>query len=100
MSGLIAKLLAYWRAPRKTFVLLHPLRAAKFGLAYLAGRKLFGNEGGKEPKRRSARRHPGRRVRRPRQARTQHRPDGPPSPEGVALSTPTSRDAPEGSTPT
>lgn len=49
MSGLIAKLLAYWRAPRKTFVLLHPLRAAKFGLAYLAGRKLFGRDGGREP---------------------------------------------------
>jgi hypothetical protein len=43
MTGLIAKLMAYARYPRRTFVLLHPIRAAKFGLAYLAGRRLFGD---------------------------------------------------------
>jgi hypothetical protein len=43
MTGLIAKLMAYARYPRRTFLLLHPIRAAKFGLAYLAGRRLFGD---------------------------------------------------------
>jgi hypothetical protein len=51
MTGLITKLLAYSRSPRKTFVLLHPIRTAKLGLAYLAGRSLFRRSGGKQTRR-------------------------------------------------
>ncbi len=59
MTGLIAKLLAYAKYPRRTFLMLHPIRAAKFGLAYLAGRRLFGEANGKAKRRR--RRRPPRR---------------------------------------
>jgi len=70
MTGLIAKLLAYAKYPRRTFFMLHPLRAAKFGLAYLAGRRLFGDSNGaaKRRKRRRPRRRGGvRPTERPRQ---------------------------------
>lgn len=60
MTGLIAKLLAYVKYPRRTFLMLHPIRAAKFGLAYLAGRRLFGDANG-TAKRRKRRRPPRRR---------------------------------------
>ncbi len=55
MKGSIAKLLAYWRNPKKTFMLLHPLKAAKLGVAYLIGRKLF--EGSKDGPRRAKKGH-------------------------------------------
>jgi hypothetical protein len=42
MIGRIAKVLAYAKAPRRTFVALHPWRAAKLGAAFWIGRKLFG----------------------------------------------------------
>jgi len=38
----IAKLIAYWKAPKHTFALLHPVRALKLGAAMMVGRKLFG----------------------------------------------------------
>jgi hypothetical protein len=41
MFGRIAKIVAYAKAPRKTFVLLHPVRALKFGAAYYAGKMLL-----------------------------------------------------------
>jgi hypothetical protein len=44
MIGRIAKLLAYRKAPKKTFVALHPWRAAKFGAAFWVGKKLFGGK--------------------------------------------------------
>lgn len=44
MLGRIAKLVAYTKAPRQTFFLLHPLRAVKLGVAYLVGKQLFTQE--------------------------------------------------------
>lgn len=35
----IAKLAAYKKAPVKTFVAMHPVRAAKMGVAYLLVKK-------------------------------------------------------------
>ena len=57
MTGLIAKLLAYAKYPRRTFFMLHPIRAAKFGLAFLAGRRLFGDANGKAKRRKRRRPH-------------------------------------------
>jgi hypothetical protein len=37
----LLKLAAYARAPMATFVLLHPVRALKWGAALYAGRKLY-----------------------------------------------------------
>src|SRR5690606_19943921 len=42
MIGRIAKLIAYTKAPKQTFVALHPWRAAKLGAAFWVGKKLFG----------------------------------------------------------
>jgi hypothetical protein len=41
MFGRIAKIVAYAKAPRKTFLMLHPVRALKFGAAYYAGKLLI-----------------------------------------------------------
>ncbi|MGH7475681.1 MAG: hypothetical protein ACRELD_05280 [Longimicrobiales bacterium] len=41
MLGKLAKLVAYAKMPRRTFALFHPIKAAKLGVAYLIGRKLF-----------------------------------------------------------
>lgn len=42
MLSRIAKLWLYIRAPVKTFVVLHPIRALKLFLAFLLGKALFG----------------------------------------------------------
>ena len=39
MVGKIAKMIAYTKAPKSMFALLHPVRAAKMGLSYLVVRK-------------------------------------------------------------
>lgn len=38
----IVKVIAYAKAPRATFTARHPLRALKFGAAYMIGKKIFG----------------------------------------------------------
>lgn len=43
MFGKIAKAVAYARAPRKTFVVLHPIKALKFGAAFYVGKLLLGS---------------------------------------------------------
>lgn len=43
MFGRIAKVVAYARAPRKTFVVLHPIKALKFGAAFYVGKLLLGS---------------------------------------------------------
>lgn len=47
----IAKVMMYLRAPVKTFVLFHPVRALKLFLAFLVGKMLFGRRkpAGKRP---------------------------------------------------
>lgn len=42
MLSKITKLVAYTKAPKSTFTLLHPVRAAKMGLAYFVVRKALG----------------------------------------------------------
>lgn len=42
MIGKIAKAAAYTKAPRKAFFFLHPIKAAKLGIAYYVGKKIFG----------------------------------------------------------
>jgi hypothetical protein len=37
----IAKLVAYKKAPMKTFALLHPVRALKWGAMFFLGKKLW-----------------------------------------------------------
>ena len=37
----LAKAIAYWKAPGKTFVLLHPLKALKWGGLLLVAKVLF-----------------------------------------------------------
>ncbi len=37
----IAKLVAYKKAPFKTFALLHPVRALKWGAMFFLGKKLW-----------------------------------------------------------
>lgn len=39
----ITKLIAYYKAPRETFMLLHPLKTLKLGALFLAGSVLFGD---------------------------------------------------------
>ena len=38
----LAKMLAYTKAPKQTFAVLHPVKAAKLGAAFWLGKKLFG----------------------------------------------------------
>jgi hypothetical protein len=38
----LAKVVGYSKAPKRTFALLHPFRAAKLGAAFWLGKKLFG----------------------------------------------------------
>lgn len=38
----IVKLTAYAKAPKQTFITLHPVKALKFGAAFWIGKKLFG----------------------------------------------------------
>ena len=38
MLGKVVKLIAYTKAPKSTFALRHPVRAAKMGLSYLVVR--------------------------------------------------------------
>ena len=44
MIGKLAKMVAYSKAPKKTFALLHPFRAAKLAAVFFIGRKLFGGK--------------------------------------------------------
>ncbi len=37
----LAKLVAYRTAPKRTFALLHPLKALKWGAAFLLAKKLW-----------------------------------------------------------
>ena len=43
----IAKAVMYSRMPRGAFMLAHPLRASKIGLAMWVGRQIFGRRRGK-----------------------------------------------------
>lgn len=38
----ITKAIAYYKAPRQTFALLHPVKAIKLGALVLAGRMILG----------------------------------------------------------
>lgn len=38
----VAKAVAYWKAPKKTYALLHPVNALKLGALALVGRRIFG----------------------------------------------------------
>lgn len=40
----LAKLVAYKSAPKRTFALLHPVKALKWGAVFLLARKLFGGK--------------------------------------------------------
>lgn len=40
----ITKAIAYYKAPRHTFALLHPVKALKVGALMYVGRKLFGSD--------------------------------------------------------
>ncbi len=42
MFGTLAKMVSYMKAPRKTFIALHPVKTLKLGAAYWAGKMLFG----------------------------------------------------------
>ena len=42
MIGRIVKMVSYTKAPKQTFVALHPMKALKFGAAFWIGKKLFG----------------------------------------------------------
>lgn len=42
MIGKIAKMISYSKAPKQTFVALHPVKALKWGAAFWLGKKLFG----------------------------------------------------------
>jgi hypothetical protein len=44
MIGKLAKAVAYTKAPKKAFTMFHPIKAAKLGLAYLIGKRLFGRK--------------------------------------------------------
>ncbi len=37
----LLKLTAYTKAPKTTFVLLHPIRALKWGAAFYVGKKMY-----------------------------------------------------------
>lgn len=54
MFSKLLKLAAYKKAPVKTFALLHPMKALKWGAVILILRKVFG--GGQEGKERQGRR--------------------------------------------
>lgn len=41
----LTKLVAYKSAPKRTFALLHPVKALKWGAVFLLARKLFGGKG-------------------------------------------------------
>lgn len=41
MFGTLAKMVSYMKAPRKTFIALHPVKTLKLGAAYWAGKMLF-----------------------------------------------------------
>lgn len=41
MFGTLVKMVSYMKAPRKTFIALHPVKTLKFGAAYWAGKMLF-----------------------------------------------------------
>lgn len=43
----ITKAIAYYKAPRSTFALLHPVKAVKLGALVLAGRMLMGSRRGR-----------------------------------------------------
>lgn len=45
MIKTIAKLIAYKKAPAKTFALLHPLKALKWGAIFLVVKKVLGRRG-------------------------------------------------------
>ena len=45
MIARAAKMVAYAKAPAKTFMLLHPVRALKLGAAYVLVSKVLGRRG-------------------------------------------------------
>lgn len=52
MFGRLAKVVSYAKAPRKTFITLHPLKTLKWGAAFLLLKLLF------EPKRKTDEKEP------------------------------------------
>lgn len=42
----LAKLAAYNKAPKKTFALLHPIKALKWGAAFFVGKKVWNKVSG------------------------------------------------------
>ena len=43
MIARIAKMAAYAKAPRATFAMMHPLKAAKYGMIYWAVKSMMGS---------------------------------------------------------
>ena len=37
----LTKAIAYWKAPKRTFVLLHPMKALKWGGAFLVAKVVY-----------------------------------------------------------
>lgn len=44
----LTKLIAYKKAPKKTFALLHPVKALKWGAAFFVAKKVWNKVGGNE----------------------------------------------------
>lgn len=47
----IAKAVAYWKAPKQTFALLHPMKALKWGGMLLAAKFVFDRVAGRRERR-------------------------------------------------
>ena len=47
MVGKLVKFWAYSKAPKKTFALLHPRTALKYGALFWLGKKIFGGRSGR-----------------------------------------------------
>lgn len=47
----LTKLIAYKKAPKKTFALLHPVKALKWGAAFFVAKKVWNRVGGSETSR-------------------------------------------------
>lgn len=47
----VAKAVAYWKAPVKTFVLFHPMKALKWGGMLLAAKFVFDRVAGRRERR-------------------------------------------------
>lgn len=51
MLGKLTKAAAYVKSPKKTFALLHPIRAVKYGAAFWLLKRVFRGSRGKEESR-------------------------------------------------